>query len=159
MDTRTATTTLRIEHIRDALRAAQVHAALIPSADPHLSEYLPERWQGRQWASGFTGSMGTLVVTLDRAALFADGRYWASAEKELAGTGIELVKIVSAVAPAHVDWIASQLKPGQSLAVDGQVLGLAAAGVLRAGMDRAGIVLRTDVDVVQSAWELSLIHI
>ena len=153
MDTRTATTTLRIEHIRDALRAAQVHAALIPSADPHLSEYLPERWQGRQWASGFTGSMGTLVVTLDRAALFADGRYWASAEKELAGTGIELVKIVSAVAPAHVDWIASQLKPGQSLAVDGQVLGLAAAGVLRAGMDRAGIVLRTDVDVVQSAWE------
>ncbi len=153
MDTRTATTTLRIERIRDALRAAKVHAALIPSADPHLSEYLPERWQGRQWASGFTGSMGTLVVTLERAAVFADGRYWASAEKELAGTGVELVKIVSAVAPAHVEWIATQLKKGESLAVDGQVLGLAAAGVLRAGMDRAGIVLRTDVDVVQAAWE------
>jgi len=153
MDTRTANTTLRIERIRDALRAAKVHAALIPSADPHLSEYLPERWQGRQWASGFTGSMGTLVVTLDRAAVFADGRYWASAEKELAGTGVELVKIVSAAAPAHVEWIASLLKKGESLAVDGQVLGLAAAGVLRAAMERAGIVLRTDVDVVQAAWE------
>ena len=153
MDTRTATTTLRIERIRDALRAAKVHAALIPSADPHLSEYLPERWQGRQWASGFTGSMGTLVVTLDRAAVFADGRYWASAEQELAGTGVELVKIVSAAAPAHVEWIASQLKQGESLAVDGQVLGLAAASVLRAGMERAGIVLRTDVDVVQAAWD------
>jgi len=153
MDTRTATTTLRIERIRDALRAAQVHAALIPSSDPHLSEYLPERWQGRQWASGFTGSMGTLVVTLDRAALFADARYWSSAEAEIAGTGIELVKILSGGAQTHVDWIAEQLKAGQSLAVDGQVLGLAAAGHLRAALERAGLLLRTDIDVVQTAWD------
>ncbi|MBV8501773.1 MAG: aminopeptidase P family protein [Paucibacter sp.] len=153
MDTRTATTTLRIERIRDVLRAAGVHAALIPSADPHLSEYLPERWQGRQWASGFTGSMGTLVVTLERAAIFADARYWSSAEKELAGTGIELVKIASGAAQTHVDWIAEHLEKGQSLAVDGQVLGLAAAGQLRAAMDRAGIRMRADIDVMQTAWE------
>ncbi len=153
MDTRTSTTRLRIERVRDALRAAGAHAALVPSADPHLSEYLPERWQGRQWASGFTGSMGTLVVTLDRAAIFADSRYWSQAERELAGSGVDLVKIQSAVQPAHLEWIAEQLKPGQILAVDGQVLGLAAAGALRAAMQRAGIELRTDIDVVQSAWD------
>jgi Xaa-Pro aminopeptidase len=153
MDTRTSTTRLRIERVRDALRAAGAHAALVPSADPHLSEYLPERWQGRQWLSGFTGSMGTLVVTLDRAAIFADSRYWSQAEKELAGSGVELVKIQSAASPAHLDWIAEQLKAGQTLAVDGQVLGLAAAGALSATVQRAGIVLRTDLDVVQTAWD------
>ena len=79
MDTRTSQITLRVERIRDALKAANAQAALILSADPHLSEYLPERWQGRQWASGFTGSMGTLVVTRERAAVFADSRYWSQA--------------------------------------------------------------------------------
>jgi len=153
MDTRTSTTALRIERIRDALRAAGAHAALVPSADPHLSEYLPERWQGRQWASGFTGSMGTLVVTLDRAALFADSRYWSQAETELAGTGVELVKIPTGAATHYIEWIAEQLQAGQALAIDGQVLSLALAGAIRAAMQRAGIVMRTDVDVVQSAWD------
>ena len=66
MDTRTSTYRLRIERVRDALRAHGLARLLVPSSDPHLSEYLPERWQGRQWLSGFTGSMGTLVVTTDQ---------------------------------------------------------------------------------------------
>ena len=65
MDTRTSAFRLRIEKVRDALKRHGLAAVLVPSSDPHLSEYLPERWQGRQWLSGFTGSMGTLVVTLD----------------------------------------------------------------------------------------------
>ena len=153
MDTRTSDTALRIARVRDALRAAGAHAALVPSADPHLSEYLPERWQGRQWLSGFSGSMGTLVVTLDRAAVFADSRYWAQAEKELAGTEVELVKIPTGAATHYIEWIAEQLQSGQSLAIDGQVLSLSLAGALRQAMQRAGIVMRTDVDVVQAAWD------
>ncbi|MDC6167516.1 aminopeptidase P family protein [Paucibacter sp. XJ19-41] len=153
MDTRSSPITLRIERVRDALRASGTHAALVPSADPHLSEYLPERWQGRQWLSGFSGSMGTLVVTLERAAVFADSRYWSQAERELAGTGVDLVKIPTGAATHYIEWIAEQLQPGQALAVDGQVLGLALAQQLRAAMLRAGIKLRTDVDVVESAWE------
>jgi len=153
MDTRTSQITLRVERIRDALKAANAQAALILSADPHLSEYLPERWQGRQWASGFTGSMGTLVVTRERAAVFADSRYWSQAEAELAGTGIELQKIPTGAATHYIDWIAVQLKAGDTLAVDGQVLSLALAQSLRAAMERAGIVLRTDVDVFASAWD------
>ncbi len=92
MDQRTSIFRLRIERARDAMRAAGLDALLVPSSDPHLSEYLPERWQARQWLSGFTGSMGTLALTLDEAALFADSRYWTQAEAELAGSGIELVQ-------------------------------------------------------------------
>lgn len=153
MDTRTAPQALRIERVRDALRAQGAHAALVPSADPHLSEYLPERWQGREWLSGFTGSMGTLVVTLERAALFADSRYWSQAERELAGTGIELVKIPTGAATHYIEWIVEQLQAGQTLAVDGQVLGLALAQQLRLAMAQAGLKIRSDLDVVQAAWE------
>lgn len=153
MDTRTAPQALRIERVRDALRAQGAHAALVPSADPHLSEYLPERWQGRQWLSGFTGSAGTLVVTLERAAVFADSRYWSQAEHELAGTGIELVKVNTGAASHYIDWILAQLVAGQTLAVDGQVLGLALAQQLRAALAPAGLTLRSDLDVVQAAWD------
>ncbi len=105
MDTRTSPFHLRLTRVRDVLSQSGVDALLVPSSDPHLSEYLPERWQGRAWVSGFTGSMGTLVVTRDKAALFADSRYWVQAQGELAGSGIELVRIDTAQSPAHLDWL------------------------------------------------------
>ena len=153
MDTRTSTIRLRIDRLREELERLGVHALLVPSADPHLSEYLPERWQSRQWLSGFTGSMGTLVVTLERAAVFADSRYWVQAEAELAGSGIELVKIATGTSPAHVEWLATHVPAGQAVAVDGQVLGLAAAQALQAALDRAGVKLRTELDPVEAVWE------
>jgi Xaa-Pro aminopeptidase len=152
MDTRTAPVRLRLDRLRDELRRHGVHALLVPSADPHLSEYLPERWQARQWFSGFTGSMGTLVVTVDGAALFADSRYWVQAEAELAGSGIGLVKIPTGNANAHVDWLARHVPAGETVAVDGQVLGVAAAALLQATLDKAGVRLRTDLDLVDAAW-------
>ncbi len=152
MDTRTSPFRLRIERVRDALKRQGLAAVLVPSSDPHLSEYLPERWQGRQWLSGFTGSMGTLVVTLDRAAVFADSRYWVQAEAELAGTGTELVKIATGSAADHLSWIASQVKAGDVVGVDGSVLGLAAAKLLRSTLDAAGIALRTDFDALGEVW-------
>ncbi len=153
MDTRTHETRLRIERVRDALNAQGVHAVLVPSSDPHLSEYLPGRWQGREYLSGFTGSVGSLVVTRDSAALFADSRYWAQAEAQIAGSGITLEKMATGASTIYIDWIAKTLKPGQVLAVDGQVLGLALANALRTAMNRAGITVRTDLDLVQAAWD------
>jgi Xaa-Pro aminopeptidase len=152
MDIRTSPSKLRISQLQDALAAHGAHAVLVPSSDPHLSEYLPERWQGRQWLSGFTGSMATLVVTLDQSVLFADSRYWTQAEAELAGTGIELVKIATGQSTAHVDWLAAHVPAGATVAVDGQVLALAAAGLLRAALGRAGVTLRTDVDLLAAIW-------
>ena len=142
----------RLAAVRAHLAAVGVHALLVPSADPHLSEYLPERWQGRRWLSGFTGSQGTLVVAADKAALFADSRYWEQAESELAGSGIDLVKIPTAASALHLEWLARELPKGAVVAVDGQVLGLGAAAALRAALDAACIELCTDVDLLDAVW-------
>ncbi|MFN9505624.1 MAG: aminopeptidase P family protein [Rubrivivax sp.] len=152
MDTRTNPHRLRIDHLREVMHREGVHAVLVPSADPHLSEYLPGRWAGREWLSGFTGSMGTLVVSRDTAALFADSRYWTQAERELSGSGIELVKIQTGGSTAHVDWLAQHTPPGQVVAVDGQVLGLGAAQQLKAALDKAGVELRTHSDLLALMW-------
>ena len=152
MDTRTSPIRLRITQLREVLVREHIHALLVPSADPHLSEYLPEHWQGRQWLSGFTGSMGTLVVSVDRALVFADSRYWTQAEAQLAGTGVELVKIPTGTSPMHVDWLAENVPAGATVAVDGQVLALAAADALSRALAPKGIVLRTDVDLLGAVW-------
>ena len=152
MDTRTSPHRLRIERVQDALKQHGLAAVLVPSSDPHLSEYLPERWQGRQWLSGFTGSMGTLVVTQDEAAVFADSRYWTQAEAELAGSGCALVKIPSGTATHHINWLAAHVKRGATVGVDGSVLGLGAAQQLQRELDAAGVNLRTDFDVLDLIW-------
>jgi Xaa-Pro aminopeptidase len=152
MDTRTSPIRPRLQQVRVALQRHGLEALLVPSSDPHLSEYLPERWQARQWLSGFTGSMGTLVVTRTKAALFADSRYWSQAEHELAGSGIELVKIASGNAATHLEWLAREAPRGHTVGVDGQVLALAAARALRGALDQAGVMLRTDLDLIDEAW-------
>ncbi|MEO8299856.1 MAG: aminopeptidase P family protein [Burkholderiales bacterium] len=152
MDTSTSPVRQRLTELQQALHRHGLAALLVPSSDPHLSEYLPVRWQGRQWTSGFTGSMATLVVTTEGAALFADSRYWVQAEAELAGTGIELVKIPTAAPGHHIDWLCSHLAAGQTVAADGQVLGLAGANALRSALDARGIGLRTDLDLLAEVW-------
>ena len=142
----------RITSAQSTLKELGLAACLVPSSDPHLSEYLPERWQGREWLSGFTGSMGTLVVTRDRAALFADSRYWTQAETELTHTGIELVKIDTGASTHHVQWLAQNTGNGQVVGVDGAVLGLAAAQQLRDALAKVGATVRTDVDLFNHIW-------
>ena len=152
MDTRTSPIRLRITQLREVLAKEGVHALLVPSADPHLSEYLPGRWQGRHWLSGFTGSMATLVVAADRAVLFADSRYWVQAEAELAGTGIDLEKIATGASLSHIDWLARHTPKGGTVAVDGQVLGLATAQLLQRTLSAASVTLRTDMDLLDAIW-------
>jgi Xaa-Pro aminopeptidase len=142
----------RIAALRNTMNQHKVSACLLPSSDPHLSEYLPAHWQGRQWFSGFTGSMGTLIVTDEFAGVWADSRYWQQAEKELAGTGIVLMKISSGASTQHVEWLAQNIQAGATVAVDGAVLGLAAANELSSALAKAGVTLRTDIDLIASAW-------
>jgi hypothetical protein len=143
----------RLALLRAAMRQQQIDALMIPSADPHLSEYLPERWQGREWASGFTGSVGTLIVTPEFAGVWTDARYWTQAEQQLAGTGIQLMKLTSGASVQYVDWLASHLKSGQTLAVDGAVLGLAIARLLQTALDAKDVKLRTDLDLLDQVWQ------
>ncbi|PXX48329.1 aminopeptidase P family protein [Aquitalea magnusonii] len=142
----------RLAALRQAMQQQHVDACLIPSSDPHLSEYLPAHWQARQWLSGFKGSMGTLIVTADQAGLWADSRYWEQAEQELAGSGITLMKIQTAASTQHLDWLAQQLGSSQTLSVDGDVLSLAAAQALQTTLHAKGVQLRTDLDLVGQIW-------
>ncbi|MBC7501884.1 MAG: aminopeptidase P family protein [Herminiimonas sp.] len=147
-----AATRARIALLRDAMQQHRIDACLIPSADPHLSEYLPGRWKGREWLSGFTGSVGTLIVTADFAGLWVDGRYWTQAEAELAGTGVTLMKIPSGNSMLHIDWLAEHLQAGQTLAADGAVLGVAVGRMLQQALGPRGIALRTDCDLLDAVW-------
>lgn len=148
-----ATFAHRVETLRRRLAADRFDAVLVPSADPHLSEYLPERWQARQWLSGFTGSVGTLVVTQDFAGVWVDSRYWTQAETQLAGTGIVLMKMMGGQQTApHVEWLAENVPSGGVVVVDGAVLGVAAARALGDALTARGIALRTDVDVLDAVW-------
>ncbi|HDR03918.1 MAG TPA: aminopeptidase P family protein, partial [Candidatus Marinimicrobia bacterium] len=82
----------RITHLRRIMAEEDLQAFIIPSADPHMSEYLAPHWRCREWLSGFTGSAGLVVVTENKAALWADSRYYIQAEKQLAGSEILLMK-------------------------------------------------------------------
>ncbi|RDU95443.1 aminopeptidase P family protein [Trinickia dinghuensis] len=143
----------RLARLREAMARAGLAAYVVPSSDPHLSEYLPQRWQARKWLSGFTGSAGTLVVTLDFAGVWADSRYWVQAQAQLAGTGVELMKLSGGPqGQGHVDWLAQRLAAGERAGVDGAVLGLAAARTLSDALGARGIGLVTDLDLLDTVW-------
>ncbi|AXJ06095.1 Xaa-Pro aminopeptidase [Pseudomonas fluorescens] len=141
----------RLAHTRELMRREGIHALLVPSADPHLSEYLPGYWQGRQWLSGFHGSVGTLIVTTDFAGVWADSRYWEQATKELKGSGIELVKLQPGQ-PSPLDWLAEQTPEGGVVAVDGAVMAVASARTLGSKLEARGASLRTDIDLLKEVW-------
>ncbi|WGO91770.1 aminopeptidase P family protein [Pseudomonas viciae] len=141
----------RLARIRQLMSREGIHALLVPSADPHLSEYLPGYWQGRQWLSGFHGSVGTLIVTGSFAGVWADSRYWEQATQELAGSGIELVKLVPGQ-PGPLDWLAEQTPEGAVVAVDGAVMAVASARTLGGKLEERGARLRTDIDLLKEVW-------
>ncbi|MES2831840.1 MAG: aminopeptidase P family protein [Pseudomonadota bacterium] len=142
----------RLASVRAAMAEQSIDAYVVPSSDPHLSEYLPAHWQARQWLSGFTGSAGTLVVTSDFAGLWCDARYWAQAENQLAQTGIALMKMSSGAGTPYIEWLATHLTRGQTVAIDGMVLALATAHALQQALDAKQIRLRTDRDLIETVW-------
>jgi Xaa-Pro aminopeptidase len=142
----------RIKALRAAMRARGVDACVILSSDPHLSEYLPEHWQARQWLSGFEGSAGTLVVTADYAGLWTDSRYWEQAEHDLADTGISTVRAGAPEVPAPAAWLAGALPRGARVNINGLVLSVQAHRQWQTTLAEKGLVLLTDVDVVEDVW-------
>lgn len=142
----------RLAQTRALMSRERIDAYLVPSADPHLSEYLPGYWQGRQWLSGFQGSVGTLIVTQDFAGLWVDSRYWEQATKELSGTGIELVKLLPGQ-QGPLEWLADQAKTETVVAVDGAVLAVASSRSLASKLYERGARLRTDLDLLSELWQ------
>ncbi|MBS0432037.1 MAG: aminopeptidase P family protein [Proteobacteria bacterium] len=121
----------RIAALRAVMQQRGIAACIVPTADPHLSEYLPPHWQAREWLSGFTGSAGTLVVTADFAGVWTDSRYFEQAQRQLAGSGVELVKLNVPHTPEHVAWLCSRVQPGDKVACAADMQSLATERSLR----------------------------
>lgn len=142
----------RLASLRQAMQAEGISAYIIPSADAHLSEYTPERWQGRTWISGFTGSAGTMLVTLERAALWTDGRYFLQADEELEGTSIELMKMGLADTPSLESFLLAELPAGSVVAADGACMPVADAKDTATKLKSKHIDLRLDIDLLERVW-------
>ena len=140
----------KLSALRQTMREHNLDAWIIPSADPHLSEYLPEHWQARVYFSGFTGSVGTLVVTADKAGLWADSRYWEQAAHQLQGSGIELQK-VGEVAP-YTDWLAAELPNGAAAGAAADMLSLTAKRQLETAFAAKNIRLDVSRDIADAVW-------
>jgi Xaa-Pro aminopeptidase len=141
----------RIAALREVMQQRGVAACIVPTADPHLSEYLPEHWTAREWLSGFTGSAGTLVVTADFAGVWTDSRYFSQAERQLAGSGVELVKLNVPHTPEHVEWLCHQVKSGDKIACAADMLSLATERSLRKQLAGHGAELIED-DLPAAIW-------
>ena len=145
----------RLAGLRDLMRREKLDAFIFPSTDPHNSEYVPDRWKGREWISGFNGSAGTAVVTLHSAALWTDSRYFLAAEEQLSGTEFQLMKLKIEGTPTVSEWLGQQLcdTDGAQVGVDGMVNSMASVEALISDLrHEGGITVRTNLDPLASLW-------
>ena len=145
----------RVGRLRTWMKENGFTAFVFPSSDPHNSEYVADHWKSREWISGFSGSAGTAVVTLEHAALWTDSRYFIAAEKELNGTGFQLMKLRVEGTPSVSEWLASELSTYEKAVVglDGNVNSFAEVAAMEQELATKGnITVRTDADPMAELW-------
>lgn len=146
----------RLHDLREVMRREHLDAFIFPSTDPHNSEYVPDRWKGREWISGFNGSAGTAVVTMDAAALWTDSRYFLAAEDQLRGTEYQLMKLKLPGTPTIAEWLGQRLceKSGGEVGIDGMVNATADVEALICDLrHQGGITVRTNLDPLGQIWK------
>lgn len=141
----------KLEALRKSMRANGIHAYIIPSADPHLDEYVPEHYKARAWISGFTGSAGTVVVTFDKAVLWTDGRYYIQASRQIRDSEFELYKMEKGI-PDYIEFIEQNLSRGQGVGFDGRVLPCADVLKMKRRFEEQGIFMKSGIDLVSRIW-------
>ena len=142
----------RIGDLRLKMQEKGLDAYIIFGTDPHMSEYLPEHWQTRSFISGFTGSAGTIIVSLDKAALWTDSRYFLQAEEQLAETGMELVKMRTPDHPEPAQWLKMNLRKGAVAGTDEWCISMNQFGSMRQSLAESGIVLKQTGDLLDTIW-------
>lgn len=142
----------RLEALRAWMQAEKADAFIIPSTDPHISEYVAPHWQIREWISGFTGSAGTVVVTRDKAGLWTDSRYFLQAAQQLEGTGIDLYKEMLPETPSISEFLCGELEAGSTVGIDGYVFSMLDARQLRKELANKQIELKSMTDPMDSIW-------
>ena len=155
MTTDKQTIAARLAALREEMRREHLSVFIFPSSDPHNSEYVPSRWEGRKWISGFDGSAGTAVVTLHSAALWTDSRYFLAAEEQLAGTEFQLMRERVDGTPSIAEWIATEIEGVESseIGVDGMCMTYAECSDLKTDLKHnGGITVRTNLDILDRIW-------
>jgi Xaa-Pro aminopeptidase len=143
----------KIAELRKLMAQHQIDAWIVPSTDPHQSEYPPQRWKARAWFSGFKGSAGIVVVTQKKAGLWTDPRYHIRAVQELAGSGIELFKFGQQGVPSYTEWLCQELETGNAVGFDGTVVSMAEFARLRKDFEKKSVTFVTQHDLIGMLWQ------
>ena len=142
----------KIEQLRKLMKEKNIDAYVIPSADSHQSEYPTEHFKSRAWVSGFTGSAGTVAVTMSRAVLFTDGRYFLQAEEQLEGTDVELFKMGESGVPTLEEFLKEQLNEEETLGFDGKLFSNLEVDKIKSALNSKNISLSTEFDLIDEIW-------
>ena len=143
----------RIAALREAMKQHKIDAYIIPTSDPHMSEYPADCWKYREWISGFTGSAGTVIITADKDGLWTDSRYFLQASTQLEGTGIELFKMMLPETPTIPEFLTHELKEGQTVGLNGETYSLADARSLEKALAEKEIKLNTNASLIDPIWK------
>ncbi|WP_113920844.1 aminopeptidase P family protein [Alkalibaculum bacchi] len=142
-----------IETLRRSMKENSIDAYIVPSYDAHQSEYVADYFKARQWLSGFTGSAGTVVITLDDAGLWTDGRYYTQAANQLLDSGIRLFRMVDPGVPSYTEWLRDTLKEGSVIGFDGKVLSINTMKNMEKILSLKNISLKIDIDLIDTLWK------
>ena len=146
----------RLAALREVMRREHLGAFIFPSTDPHSGEYVPDYWKGREWITGFDGSAGTAVVTMNSAAMWTDSRYFIAAAEQLAGTEFELMKLRMPGTPTIAEWLGDELRESSTteVALDGMVNTYNEVNSLKTELRKVGgLTLRTNFDPLKEIWK------
>lgn len=143
----------RVQELRKLMESKGIDAYIIPSNDAHLSEYVAKHWKCRQWISGFTGSAGTAVILKDKAGLWADGRYYIQAEKQIKNSGIDLFKMGQPGVPTFVQWINDSVPENSKVGFDGKVISANAVKNMEKIFENKNIKIITENDFINDLWK------
>ncbi len=141
-----------LEALRDLMRSKHIDAVIIPGTDPHQSEYPSEHWKFRDYVSGFTGSNGTAVVTLDDAGLWTDSRYFLQAAEQLEGSGFTLRKENIPGEPTVLEWLGEVLDEDAVVGVDGRLFSLIEANRIEMFCAQNGFMFAPDFRAAEAIW-------
>lgn len=142
----------RVNAFRAILKRNNISAFIIPSTDPHLSEYVAPHWKSREWISGFTGSAGTIVILQNGAGLWTDSRYFLQATEQLEGTGIELYKEMLPETPTITEFLCKNLNPGDTLGIEGKMFSINQVEQMQKDLEHSGIRIEILDDPINDIW-------
>ena len=141
----------KLECLRNVMKESDIAAYIVPGTDPHAGEYIADHWKEREWISGFDGSVGTAAITLDKAGMWIDSRYYLQADEQLKGSGFDAMKTGMPETPDMIRWIISQVKTGNKVGVNPQMFPVNAYDAIRKELAACGLEL-VPVDLISNIW-------